>query len=408
MFAMQIKFKHTPQYLRVDAPFKIEISGLSPKSKIAINITAQDDAQETWAVDSEYTRSKTGVIKLDQKILQQLQPKSELLSGFKKTNLEPTIFTITAKQDYKVIAEIKTPIHFTDPNTKTIEIHKNSLYGTLYIPKKPKTKTCMIFVGGSGGGLPQVTPALLAANGIPTFAVAYFAYKNLPKKLENIPLETIETAINWLREEQDYKNIGIIGVSKGGELALLAATKFALAPIVGVSPSPYIFKAPAARNQVSSWTYKAQPLPFLPIKFSAIQGLSLFWKMLRKKPISFTASYKAGQESATKELLSKATIPLESHQGPLLLLTGTEDGVWPCSSFCDQALKRLKKLKPKFSYAHKKYKNTGHLVLSGAPNLPVGTSIGKDMRLDLGGTNKQNTESMVKIWQEIIDFILAT
>lgn len=69
---------------------------------------------------------------------------------------------------------------------------------------------------------------MLANYGYATFAIPYFQYKQLPKKLLEIPLEYFRKAIDWLGRQEGlhHRQIGICGRSKGGELALLIGSHF--------------------------------------------------------------------------------------------------------------------------------------------------------------------------------------
>jgi pimeloyl-ACP methyl ester carboxylesterase len=85
-------------------------------------------------------------------------------------------------------------------------------------------RTTVLAFGGSEGGLRTVSlAARLAADGVPTLALAYFGAPGLPKTLTNIPLEYFETALGWLaRQPQvDPQRIVVLGVSRGSEAALL-------------------------------------------------------------------------------------------------------------------------------------------------------------------------------------------
>lgn len=58
--------------------------------------------------------------------------------------------------------------------------------------------------------------------------MTYFGIERLPKWLEKIPLEYVETAINWMQSRNDVVSgwLGMHGTSKGGGLALLSAAFF--------------------------------------------------------------------------------------------------------------------------------------------------------------------------------------
>jgi dienelactone hydrolase len=59
-----------------------------------------------------------------------------------------------------------------------------------------------------------------------SLALAYFGLEGLPDELERVPLEYVDHGLTYLRLQQqvDIERIGVVGVSKGGELALLMAS----------------------------------------------------------------------------------------------------------------------------------------------------------------------------------------
>ncbi len=83
----------------------------------------------------------------------------------------------------------------------------------------------VIVVSGSDGGIAYAkkTAEVLAGKGIPSLALAYWGTKNTPETLSLIPVETVQSAAEWLME-QGYSSVGIYGFSKGAEYALTSAS----------------------------------------------------------------------------------------------------------------------------------------------------------------------------------------
>jgi dienelactone hydrolase len=126
-----------------------------------------------------------------------------------------------------------------------------------------------VLLGGSEGGLETgaARGMLLASRGYVTFAVAYFRAQGLPNQLTSIPLETVRQACIYLsrRGEVDAQRIGVIGSSRGAELALLAASMFPqLKAVVAYAPSNASWAALVSGPQQAAWTFNGQPVPFVP------------------------------------------------------------------------------------------------------------------------------------------------
>lgn len=102
----------------------------------------------------------------------------------------------------------------------------NGFEGVLYSGDGTKNRV-MIVMSGSNGGmkLTKAEALFYHKNGIPALALALFKTKQTGKFLDRVPVEYVENAIKWLKE-QGYQNIGIDGMSKGSEMALLSASMF--------------------------------------------------------------------------------------------------------------------------------------------------------------------------------------
>ncbi|WHT48485.1 acyl-CoA thioester hydrolase/BAAT C-terminal domain-containing protein [Sporosarcina thermotolerans] len=91
----------------------------------------------------------------------------------------------------------------------------------------------------------------------------------LPKQLVEIPLEYVEGAILWLKNRPEVAEgwLGMHGTSKGGELALLAATYFEdIKAVVSLSGSPVvccgIVPWTNQKELPPSWTYEGKAIPY--------------------------------------------------------------------------------------------------------------------------------------------------
>ena len=116
----------------------------------------------------------------------------------------------------------------------------NGFEGVLYSGDGTKNRV-MIVMSGSNGGmkLTKAEALFYHKNGIPALALALFKTKQTGKFLDRVPVEYVENAIKWLKE-QGYQNIGIDGMSKGSEMALLSASMFSeISCVIARVPSYY-------------------------------------------------------------------------------------------------------------------------------------------------------------------------
>jgi dienelactone hydrolase len=153
--------------------------------------------------------------------------------------------------DGQVVATDRVQRLFAAPSVKATDVRESGLVGRLFLPPVRRKAAAIILLGGSEGGLETgaARGVLLASRGYVAFAVAYFRAEGLPNQLASIPLETVRQACTFLvrRPDVDAGRIGIIGVSRGAELALSAASVLPqLKAVVAYSPSmPHGRRSPA-------------------------------------------------------------------------------------------------------------------------------------------------------------------
>ena len=104
----------------------------------------------------------------------------------------------------------------------------NDIHGVVFSPLSPGRHPGILVVGGSEGGVPADKAAWLASHGYVALALAYFRYADLPPKLEAIPLEDFGRALGSVLNRSDVlpDQVGVVGTSRGGELALQLAAMY--------------------------------------------------------------------------------------------------------------------------------------------------------------------------------------
>jgi dienelactone hydrolase len=274
--------------------------------------------------------------------------------------------------------------------TKT-PVTANGLVADFYVPADATGRLpAVIVLGGSEGGMGAAAARdakALAQHGYATLQVAYFDMPGLPKDLGLIPLEYFKTAIDWLRAQPgvDPDRIGIEGGSIGSEVALTVASHYPeIKVVVATMPTGVVWPGiiHTAGDPPSTFTLGGQPLPYLPYAgpFTTIFNL-----------------YANGLLALDKH--QDAIIPVERINGPVMLVCGKSDTLWPSCPMSEQVAARLKAE----HFAHPalllEYPGAGHAVF-GKPVDPPNPHL-----VEYGGTLVGNQAARRDSWYMSLKFL---
>jgi uncharacterized protein len=267
--------------------------------------------------------------------------------------------------------------------TESVLSQQDTIPDYKYFPPSGKVKNAAImFIGGSEGGLPiYYDIKKYTSIGYPCFMIGYFGTKSTTDRLEMIPLEYLENAISTFKSfpEVHDKKIIILGGSKGGELALLLASiNKEVEGVIAAVPSSVVFQGIGGKL-LSSWSYKGKPVPFVP--FAPYD----YSKIVNSQYVEL---YKLSLEQ--KNAVDLAAIPVENINGPVLLLSGEDDTMWPSTQMAEMIINRLEKSNFPFWYQHIAYKNAGHTLNEN--NM-------------MGGTFEGNKKARIDSEQKIMEFL---
>jgi dienelactone hydrolase len=164
--------------------------------------------------------------------------------------------------------------------------------GVLFAPDRPGPFPGVVVLHGSEGSViyTKEVARRLAQQGFAALALCYFGCPQTPTSLENIHVEQVMQAVDYLKSRPDIRPeaIGLLGLSRGAELALIVGV---LDPdvhaVISVMGVPWVVGGYPTGG--TAWLYQGQPLPF-------------------------------------------RNIPVEQINGPVLVLHGERDIVWPVFS----------------------------------------------------------------------------
>jgi dienelactone hydrolase len=312
-------------------------------------------------------------------------------------------------------AEVTIVRRIAGPGVTRHVIRADGLVGTLFLPPGPGPHPAVMVVSGGGGGIDEFRGAILASHGYAALALGHFAVEGRPRGLVNIPLEYFETAIGWMRAQTwfDSRLLAAWGASRGGGLALLLGATFpAINAVAAWVPSGVMFWAlglaePGDTRPRAVWTFRGRALPYLQENNTSGDPLP---EHPPGRAVAYTPFYRSQLRDA--RAVERTTIPVEKIRGPVQLVSGVDDQMWPSSDLADIALRRLETHRHPFPFRHIKYREAGHTILvpywplSELRVLTLARVEGvQDYLLSQGGTAKADAEAGVDAWRDLLAFL---
>jgi dienelactone hydrolase len=239
------------------------------------------------------------------------------------------------------------------------EISENGVYANFLAKEETVNQAAIILIGGGSWG--DYWAQELAQKGHVGLSLPYTGREDLPKLAEEVQLEYFEKAILWLAKQPqvDPGRIVVMGASRNAELSLIIASELndlvsgAIAYAPGsVSWSNTVLPYSSAEIK-PSWIYKGVAIPYIPME------------KIRPSQSNIIETLSYWHDGLAKEnLLQQAAIKAEKINGPILLLSGKDDRLWPSSQMADMIESRLKSKGFPHQLENIQYENAGHLISS--------------------------------------------
>jgi hypothetical protein len=274
-----------------------------------------------------------------------------------------------------------------------IGVRDDGLVAEYYAPRAGAPAAAILVLDGSEGGIDGARrlAGALSESGHAALAVAYFGAEGLPGALQEIPIEYFKRALDWLRarREVDAKRIAVVGVSKGAEAALIvAATYPQVAAVVAGVPSHVAWQSINFRDWTprASWTLHGKAMAYVP-----------YAKM---QPWPLVALYAASLKQ--QDAVAEATIAVERINGPILLVSGGQDQIWPSQAMAEAIVARLDARHFGHRVEHLAYPDAGH----GVFGRPIAADDPRAQKLTmLGGSVEGNLAARADAWPKVLAFL---
>jgi dienelactone hydrolase len=388
----------------------VRVKSLTPGSVVALRTIAVDDRGQRWTARATYRANALGAVDVERdtplsasyedvgpgSLFSGMQAEGDAARRLRFATREATSVSTSIILEDSSGATLDSAFldrYFLAPGVREIPMSDDGLRGHLFLP--PNTPAPAVLVlGGSEGGFADDVAALLASNGFAALSLAYFGVADLPAELGEIPLEYFERALAWLGTQPTIldSGIAILGTSKGAEAALLVASRSpAVRAVVAYAPSSVAWFCICSGAPRSSWSVQGTGViavppapPIRPAPGEPVRPTANYLNRLRRAP--------AG-----------ATIPVERIRGPVLLVAGDDDQLWPSLLMARQIMERRAARGGHVDDRLLAYAGAGHLI--GKSFLPAGSTRIAGGRIETGGRPAANARAQADAWPRVVQFL---
>ncbi|QET04972.1 acyl-CoA thioester hydrolase [Cupriavidus pauculus] len=423
----------TPADALVDVPREIVVRGFRAGERVALDATLAHPDGSAWQSHAEFNADADGHIDIARVIpiagdwriadatapvwaMQRTQaPVRPQLSE----DVNPLEIVLSATGEHGARASATYTLRFLGPGVALRPVREAGLTGTLltgtlYTPAGDGPHPAVLVLAGSGGGMHEQRAALYAARGYTALALGYFKAPGRPDHIDDTPLEYFESALQWMHATLKPANgfVAVSGVSRGGELVLLLGARFPelVSAVIAYVPSAVVngtLRAgkPGAPRDATAWTWRGEPLPNVWRGNPDADWSAFDAPAAPGQPVRQAAAFHTVLRNA--DFVAAARIPVEQIRGPVLLISGTDDGFWPSTLYSEQVERTLREHGARWPVKHVVGTGAGHAI--GVPQLPA-TLIAKPhpvagLLLDGGGTAEANARASAQSWEAVLAFL---
>jgi hypothetical protein len=121
-------------------------------------------------------------------------------------------------------------------------------------------------------------------------------------------------------------------------------------------------------------------------------------------PIALTSGFLAQLADSTAE--ARAAIPVERIQGPVLLISGKDDQMWPSALMAERVMERLAAHGHPYRDAHLCYEDAGHAIgIPYMPAMPARPHPVTGLTYAMGGTRAGTAFASADSWPRVLAFL---
>jgi acyl-coenzyme A thioesterase 1/2/4 len=430
------RIRVTPERALQPTPISIVAEGFAPGSSVRLTSRLLDDAGVVWAAHADFIADAKGAVNTatapseagtytgtDQAgLLWSMRPeghegRSFMMGASQRAHklgqplldpLKPLSISMAASQGDGSEVRALLLLDRLAEGIDVLPVRAGRQRGTLFRWRdRTRQRGAIVSLTGSGGGIEMGFAPVLASLGYDVFSLAYFAYEDLPPGIARLPLEYFEEAFAWLHDELGCERIAVQGASRGGELTLVLASYLpewvkgaaAIVPMYASSAGWDPERAVAG----PSWTFRGVDIPYA--ESSEMISMDEMRRIGEGLPNGYAATPAYRADLDRPEVRERCALPVERAGGPVLLISGVDDQMWPCAWGSDLVLNRLRAKGFAHPMRHLALPETGHIT--PIPNTITSLSPAlfhslANVFLACGGTAQGTARTSWQTWDALV------
>ena len=257
-------------------------------------------------------------------------------------------------------------------------LEKEGFKAHYYPGTKEKSKAVIAVGGASCNERTSIAMSgFLRKAGYNVLVLGFYLWKGLSKNLASIPVDYVEKAVKWLKEEQGIEKIAMTGASTGAGYTLLCASLIPdITCVVPVVPYDYVMEGTSPSNRrlhCSVYTWHGNDIPYTEVPM--LDKGMLNWLKLAKNAEGYGIRrfMRFGYDLMSESLNLDSRIKVENMNADVLLLAVEDDDCWPS----DIAVARMLKVFEEQNYSHRVeyhvYEKGSHALTDGIQSYSVMT-----------------------------------
>jgi len=258
-------------------------------------------------------------------------------------------------------------------NTEKTTIANHGFEGAWYTDGARKSR-CMIInitFGGDSMFVKSIAKWLLTQD-CDALGLTISGSKQTGKNQSEIPVEYVESAVKFL-QARGYEKVGIMGLSLGASMSLLAASLIPeLSLVISLSGFDRVFEGVLGMGTQypsghSSFTWRGEEVPFQPFYLSKEEYISAMKRAKTEHGEAYGRML--WEDSLSKSVNEEAVIPVENIRGSVLLLGAVTDTCWDTVGAAKRMAARIQEKGSSAQVKVKSYDHATHFILPD--NVPL-------------------------------------